>query len=92
MKHFKCLQLNTRAPTFTIFRIVKSCCFDKLHPSVIRHLEIIIMTSFSSTLSLIVADWLEASLKTAVSSIYIWSENLVAESEAKDGGNRRFSL
>ncbi len=23
----------------------------------------------------------------AVSSIYIWSENLVAESEAKDGGN-----
>ncbi len=24
---------------------------------------------------------------TAVSSIYIWSENLVAESEAKDGGN-----
>ena len=26
-------------------------------------------------------------LGSSVSSIYIWSENLVAESEAKDGGN-----
>ncbi len=26
-------------------------------------------------------------VSSPVSSIYIWSENLVAESEAKDGGN-----
>ena len=29
----------------------------------------------------------EESRQRPVSSIYIWSENLVAESEAKDGGN-----
>ena len=29
----------------------------------------------------------EVKMCTPVSSIYIWGENLVAESEAKDGGN-----
>ena len=29
------------------------------------------------------------SVATSVSSIYIWSKNLTAESEAKDGRNRR---
>ena len=31
--------------------------------------------------------WRKRYLPKSVSSIYIWSENLVAESEAKDGGN-----
>ncbi len=43
-----------------------------------------LLVYFSDTMSFILV---MLSVYVPVSSIYIWSENLVAESEAKDGGN-----
>ncbi len=42
---------------------------------------------YSTLLSIFESRTLTVTEALPVSSIYIWSENLVAESEAKDGGN-----
>ena len=47
-------------------------------------------TVYCYPVKLTIADLIRAiSICSPVSSIYIWSENLVAESEVKDGGNWR---
>jgi hypothetical protein len=75
--------------TFAIFRLVKRCCFDRVwciiinckftnfplfHPSVNRHFEISIITSFHLYA---VADWIWARLQTAGTrtiAIYLHSQ------------------